>query len=172
MDVRGRLGVSPSQFRKGQRSPRSEPGVVTAGISVEGVDEINGQLVKFERQAMPTELRKATREAAGGKKSSCRPPREKVRKRTGDLAKAITVRAIKPNRKGKIGHQVTVPGGHLFKGDKYYAGFQGLGTVDMEAHPYLRPASTRTKTRSAACSAPHCSERSSRSARAPARSAR
>ncbi len=144
MDVFGRSGTSTSSYRRtgrtrgpstrGQLAVRANP-----GITVTGYDEINGALTYFERQAVPEELRKGTRAAA---KIVLKYALEIVRRRTGALAKSLKVRAIpaRQRRKGSIGHQVVTSDAHMFRGDQFYAGFQELGTHDMEANPFLRPA--------------------------------
>jgi HK97 gp10 family phage protein len=59
--------------------------------------------------------------------------------RAGAKPISLKIRAIKRNRKGRVGVVISTDKG-FFKGDTFYAAFHEFGTSRMPARPFIRPA--------------------------------
>ena len=123
-------------------------------VKVEGVEAVVKMLRDTRGKKANAALRKGTR--AGCKIIAARAkqliPEVQRRDRAGvisigKLRKAVTVRAIKRNRKGWIGSRVAIDGNGLgYKGEEFYGAFVEFGTKKMKAREYFKTAAKDTET--------------------------
>ena len=108
---------------------------MTRAVVITGDKEIDKSLSQFEAKIQRKTLRKASKTAAN---LILRDAKTLVPHETGLLEASLKVRPVRKSRT-RIGHSVTTREG-LFQGNEFYGGFVELGTENMEADPYLRPA--------------------------------
>ncbi len=97
--------------------------MIITKIKLEGAAELDRKLLMLGRAAAGKIVRPALR--AGAKVIQVGAKTD-APKRTGKMARAIRVRAMKSKRKGTIGINVTLGQG-FFRGDEFYGAFQEFG---------------------------------------------
>lgn len=100
-------------------------------LGASALDKVLGQLPRrIEEQTVLKALRE-------GAKPIVRDAKKRVRKRTGKLARAITVRKGSRRRTAKGGGQLVIG---FKKPESRRAHLEEFGTSKMAAHPFVRPA--------------------------------
>jgi len=113
------------------------PRQAAAFLKLKGARELDRKLARLEKRTAKKVMRKALR--AGGKVILAEAKR-RAPKRTGALAASLKVRAAKRSRRRRGVAVIVATAEGWFKGDEFYGAFVELGTEDMEAQPYVRPA--------------------------------
>lgn len=94
--------------------------MAASGVTISGLEEILGKIQYFEIEAMPAEIRKATRAAAKDVKDAYHANMENIND-SGAMSGAAVVRALKRSRK-RIGHTVMIARDKLFELYEAYHG--------------------------------------------------
>jgi len=112
-----------------------------SGVTIKGVDRLERTLAAFGPRVAKKLKRKAIRRAA---RILLDETKAQAPVDSGELEESLRLRAMaqfgRRRRKGVVGVSVQTSD-KLFAGDQFYAGFQELGTVNMEPNAFLRPAS-------------------------------
>lgn len=103
--------LSTTAFKQALRAVQGTNPKTQSGFVIEGIEEIDGNIVEFERVILPAELRKGTRDAA---KLVLAEYQARCPVDSGAMRDAAAVRAIK-RTKGKIGHTVKILRDRLFR---------------------------------------------------------
>ena len=91
-------------------------------VTIAGTRELAAVLKSIPEKEAAKAIRKGTR---AGQKAIARVAKRRAPKRTGAMARAVKVRAMK-RRRHRFGHVVVV-GDKTFTGDTFYGGFQEFG---------------------------------------------
>lgn len=98
-------------IRQALRAVQGPPPKLRSGIVVTGLEEIDGNIVEFDRVVLPAELRKGTRDAA---KLVLSEFQARCPVRSGAMRDSAVVRSM-GRVKGKIGHTVKILRDRLFR---------------------------------------------------------
>jgi HK97 gp10 family phage protein len=111
-------------------------GGISGTFKLKGADKLLAALKDLEPKLAKGVLSKAMR---AGAKPILETAKAMAPVDTGDLRRSLKIRAIKRNRKGRVGVVISTDKG-FFKGDTFYAAFHEFGTSRMPARPFIRPA--------------------------------